>query len=76
MNFFNMNPNLKYIYIFFGGDVGGMLGGWRGGARISEFFYTKNPNLKRKNMGGGLVGEAEKSDFFFWGGGGGRGLGR
>ena len=29
-----------------------------GGARVSNIFFTKNPNLKKKNT------------FFFWGGGG------
>ena len=28
--------------------------GWGGGggARVIEFFFTKNPNLKKKNWGG------------------------
>ena len=33
---------------------------WGGGARVSEFFFTKDPNLKNK-----------KKYFFFLGGGGG-----
>ena len=33
--------------------------GGGGGARVSEFIFTKNPNLREK-----------KIDFFFWGGGG------
>ena len=32
MNFFNMNPNLKYIYIFFGGGCGGDVGWVAGGS--------------------------------------------
>ena len=33
------------------------MGGWQGGARVSDFFFTKNPNLKyflfRWGRGGG-----------------------
>ena len=52
-----MNPNLKYF--FFGrGGRGGEVGVW-GGTRVSEFFFTKNPNLKKKKffLGGGGQGE-------------------
>ena len=41
-----MNPNLKWKKkkkIF-----GGRWGGGGGGARVSEFFSTKNPDLKTK----------------------------
>ena len=37
-----MNPNSNKRIFFFGG--GG--GGGKGGVRVSEFFSTKNPNLK------------------------------
>ena len=33
--FFTMNPNLNYFF-FWGG--GGGAWGWRGGARVSDFF--------------------------------------
>ena len=36
-----MNPNLKYFLFRWGGAEGG-------GARVSEYF-SKNPNLKKKN---------------------------
>ena len=46
-----MNPNLKY---FFSVGVGG------GGARVSDLFLSKNPNIKkRKIWGGGLGGGGE-----------------
>ena len=37
-----MNPNLKYIYFFFGG-----WGRLAEGAGVIEFFFTKNQNLKK-----------------------------
>ena len=86
-----MKPNLKLkkkISFFWGGGRwgGGRWGGGArvsrlggGGARVSDFFYTKNPNLKKKFFfffggggggGGGAVGErgegARVSDFFFF----------
>ena len=38
------------VLLFFGFFlcVGGGGGGWREGARVSEFFFTKNLNLKKK----------------------------
>ena len=33
-----------------GGGGGGVLRGWQGGARVSEFFFIKNPNLRKKNF--------------------------
>ena len=48
--FFHYESNFK---IFLGG--GGW--GWGWGARLSNFFFTKNPNLKKKLFGGmGVVG--------------------
>ena len=62
------------------------LGEWRWGVVVSDFFLTKNPNLKNKNSEGGGVREGgdwrisfinlqiakeSKSDFFCGGGGGG-----
>ena len=38
------------------GGGGGEEGG-RGGARVSDFFLTKNANLKKKWRGGGRLGE-------------------
>ena len=37
-----------YVCEWGGGGGGGV---WRGGsvARVSELFFTKNPNLKKKN---------------------------
>ena len=47
--FFSMNQNLKYFFFFFWGG-----GGWgAGGARVSVFFFTKDPNLKKKGGGRG-----------------------
>ena len=36
-----MSPNLKYFFLFFCGRGGG------GATRLNE-YYTKNPNLKKK----------------------------
>ena len=50
VNFFTMNPNLKYIFFF-----------WGGGARVSECF-TLNQNLNffgRGGMGVGAEGGGE-----------------
>ena len=40
------------------------LGGGEGGARVSDFFLTKNPNLKKNFFGVG-GGGARVSDFFY-----------
>ena len=55
-----MNPTLNYFF-FLGGE------GW-GGARVSEFFLTRNPNLKKNSfegmrgdeVGGGLDRRTDK----------------
>ena len=44
MNSYTMNPNLKIKRFFWGRG--------RGVARVSEFHFTKNPNLKKKFFGG------------------------
>ena len=44
MNFFTKNPNLNFFLFFFFGGGGGM----GVGARVSEFFYAKNSNRKKK----------------------------
>ena len=36
----------NYYYFFLGG--GGVQGAGRGRARVSEFFFTKNLNIKKK----------------------------
>ena len=43
MNFFNIESKFK---IFSGGGGAGEGGRGRGGARVSEFLFTKNPNQK------------------------------
>ena len=59
---FIMNPNLKKKNSF---------GGWGGvGAGVSEFFFTKNPNLKKKKKKKNFF-----FIFFFLGGGGAVGWG-
>ena len=52
MNFFTENPNQKkqtcfffFFFFFLGGGGRGGEGGGEG-TRVSEFFFTKNPNLK------------------------------
>ena len=40
---FTKKPNLEFFFLFWGGG-GGQGGGGR--ARVSEFFFTQNPNLK------------------------------
>ena len=44
MNFLYYESKFKIKEFFFLGGGGG--GGERGGVRVSEFFSTKNPNLK------------------------------
>ena len=54
-----------FLYFFLGG------GGWWGWARVSDFFFTKIPDLKNKyflRWGGGGEGFTlnPKIIFFFW----------
>ena len=50
MNFFTMDPNLKYIYIY--------IFFWGGGGRGLEYVivFTRNPNSKKKFFFGGVGG--------------------
>ena len=64
MIFFNKGSKSKiyvyiiYIHFFLGGGGEGGLGE---GARVSEFFFTKNPTQKKeKKMGGGVGGSWSK----------------
>ena len=76
MNQFNKYPKLKKTSFFLFLLVGG--GGWgEEVASISEFFVTKNPNLKKEYFfwleGGGVgMGFKFKIIFFFFGREGGR----
>ena len=55
--FFSKIPNLKHKNVLF-------CGGWRGRGNV---FFTKDPNLKKLEVGGGGGGEweASVSDFFY-----------
>ena len=49
MSFFTQNPNLKR-YFFFDVCVWGGGGVGRRGAGVRGFFFTKNPNKRKKHI--------------------------